>query len=290
MNEAYFACPKCKADLKFEGSEVICSKHCRFSVVKEIYNFTDMNDFDNHWNENTSKVSPEQKVKVAGKFLSPVKEYLNCRQSVNVLDAGCGDGIHIEALNSFDFSCELDLYGLDISSLALLAARKKFLGCSTFLKASVDNMPFKREVFDVVYSYGVIGYTDDPAKSFKEMCRVTKVGGLVGIWLFPKKTGILGLTFQVVRYLCGIFPEWLNSFIVNLIVPFLVLLPTNSKVSLLNSSWKQCREVVMVNILPKNLFFPGKNEILDWFYSNDIEVIRNNNDDDIENTVWGTKC
>jgi len=75
--------------------------------------------------------------------------------------------------------------------------------------------------------------------------------------------------------------------IADCIVPFLGLLPTRSKMSLANASWRQCREVVLVNIAPSQLYFPQEAEIEGWFAKNDVETVWR--DDKAPVTLWGKK-
>ena len=52
---------------------------------------------------------------------------------------------------------------------------------------------------------------------------------------------------------------------VSAIVPLLPVLPVRSGVNLFNSTWRQCAEVVEVNLLPSVLDFYGADEVGSWF-------------------------
>ena len=69
------------------------------------------------------------------------------------------------------------------------------------------------------------------------------------------KEGLLNLIFSLVKGLCKLGGRNVTSFLVDFIVLFLSLLPNQSKVSLFNFTWKQCREVILVNIALENCIF-----------------------------------
>ena len=45
----------------------------------------------------------------------------------------------------------------------------------------------------------------------------------------------------------------------------------------MNASWRQCREIVLVNIQPKDLIFPSEKQLVDWIKKANfkIEKIKN---------------
>lgn len=55
---------------------------------------------------------------------------------------------------------------------------------------SDDNFPFNSEIFDLVYSKGVLNHVADKANLFKKVANVLKPNGLFVIadWIFPKTT------------------------------------------------------------------------------------------------------
>ncbi len=241
-------------------------------------------EFDKHWEINELQELPESKVRVAEKFLEPfiIK---GIDEKHLVLDAGCGDGIHLSILKD-KIKENASLIGLDISRKALEISSKRADGVS-LVHASVSDLPFNSESIDLVFSFGVIAYSPDPRASFKELARVLKKGGDLGLWIYPKKAGLGGIAFNIVRKLSNLFGHSFTVLIANLVVPLLYFLPTSSKMTLSNSSWKECREVVLVNIQPSQLFFPTRKEILKWFEEEGIEIFS----EDMENpiTLWGRK-
>ena len=59
-----------------------------------------------------------------------------------------------------------------------------------------------------------------------------------------------------------------------------------SGVNLKNANWKQCKEVVMVNIQPKTLVYPTREEVLDWLDQANLKVVEEDKIKPI--TLWAT--
>jgi len=193
--------------------------------------------------------------------------------------------VHAKTL---DNSCtnKLKYFGVDISVPALLTAAHRN-NHATFIIASADELPFEDGIFDTAFSYGVLAYTSSPPRSFAEMVRVTKRGGLIGVWFYPKPSGVPDLVLKTVRYLVKVAPRLIVDFVANAIVPFLGLLPTASGVSLRTATWEQCREVVLVNIAPEQLWYPSDEEVLQLFRHEGIDVISSEHAPRV--TIWGVK-
>jgi len=252
-----------------------------------IYSFIESSDdFDNHWNKNEIPEIPQVKIDIANNYLNPFYQYTKENKIDKILDAGCGDGVHVAVINEKKATDPASIVALDISRKALEITKSR-VGNAHFIQGSVSELPFKNESFDTVFSYGVIAYSDNPQASFKELVRCLKKGGLLGLWIFPKKVGLGGFVFNMIRNTCNLLGKGFTNFLANLIVPFLYILPTNSKINLSNSTWKQCREIVLVNIAPSQLFFPKEEEILNWFKENNLEIKSIDNTNPL--TVWAIK-
>ena len=171
---------------------------------------------------------------------------------------------------------------------ALLASQKRGRRRWTFIQGDVGKLPFKDTQFDVVFSFGVLAYTEYPFLSFTELCRITRPGGYIGIWVYPKIGGLGGVLLAFVRKICHLTGSIGCRLIADVIVPFLGFLPTRSKLSLANASWRQCREVVLVNIALSQLYYPEPSEVEDWFVKNNVKII--SRDDTAPITLWGEKC
>ena len=247
------------------------------------------NDFDSHWEKNILKEVAQTKLQEARRFLTPCKEFFSESSKIQILDAGCGDGVHLKILtDEYILHEKATIVGMDISSQAVKLSQKRIGQLCPVIQGDVVSIPFTDNTFDIVFSFGVLAYSENPSFAFAELCRVTRPGGYIGLWLYPKKSGIAGRLFQFVRWLCSISGAWGTEMIANIIVPFLAFLPTCSKVSLANATWQQCREIVLVNIAPQQLFFPSVEEVESWFEHHKITITNKDNNRPI--TLWGRKC
>jgi len=96
------------------------------------------------------------------------------KPKLRILDAGCGTGFnlgHYAATNS------REVYGLDLADSALKHVRKR--GFKNIAQASITDIPFKSETFDIVFSFEVVTQTprETHDASIREMHRVLKPGG-----------------------------------------------------------------------------------------------------------------
>ncbi len=248
-----------------------------------------MNNFERHWKENRASEIPASKRNVARLFLQPLFDYLDSHKPAIVLDAGCGDGVHIDAiLNKSKLPEGSLVIGIDLVKSALDSSRQRGRTDCAFVQGDICKLPFRDGQFDIIYSFGVLAYTDTPFNSFSELCRVTRSGGYIGIWIYPKRGGLSGFLFSLVRRVCRASGPIGCRLIADCIVPFLSLLPTRSKITLANANWRQCREVVLVNIAPDQLQFPDLAEVENWFNSNDTVIFSRDDSEPI--TLWGKKC
>lgn len=104
-----------------------------------------------------------------------------------VLEIGSGAGAH---------SCLFKRRGADVTAIdltptrALSTARKLALargpGPARAYQADAENMPFRDETFDIVYSNGVLHHSEDTAACVAEVRRVLKPGGRAMIMLYSR--------------------------------------------------------------------------------------------------------
>jgi SAM-dependent methyltransferase len=95
-----------------------------------------------------------------------------------VLDAGCGTGYNLHHYQSLGHS----VWGFDIAREAVDAVRRR--GFPKVCQASVTDIPFRSESFNIVFSFEVICQipVETQSQAIAEMFRVLKPGG----WLFVR--------------------------------------------------------------------------------------------------------
>src|SRR5882724_10895124 len=102
-----------------------------------------------------------------------------------VLEIGIGNGA-----DGVMFAQNGGIYtGVDLTEAALEATRKHFeiLGLKgVFRKENAEELSFSDEVFDFVYSHGVLHHTFDTQAAINEVCRVLKPNGRAIIMLYHK--------------------------------------------------------------------------------------------------------
>jgi SAM-dependent methyltransferase len=86
--------------------------------------------------------------------------------------------------------------GVDMSNASLAWARRRceLAGYVPDLReADAEHLPFPDNTFDIVYSYGVMHHSPDPAQCVREARRVLKPGGALRIMIYrhPSLTGTM---------------------------------------------------------------------------------------------------
>lgn len=105
----------------------------------------------------------------------------------SVLELGCGAGY-----DAFEFCRNgADYIGIDITPQNLLLTKKhlSYSGYNpTVIRGDVENLPLKKENFDVVFSNGVLQHTPDTEGSFLEASRVLKTRGEFWVIVYHKNS------------------------------------------------------------------------------------------------------
>lgn len=92
----------------------------------------------------------------------------------SVLDIGCGEGFQI----SFLINHIRHAIGLDLS-IDKIREGKKRLRLAEFIRASSQNLPFRREVFDKVICLELLEHLENPAVTVDQINLTLKKGGVL---------------------------------------------------------------------------------------------------------------
>jgi 2-polyprenyl-3-methyl-5-hydroxy-6-metoxy-1,4-benzoquinol methylase/uncharacterized protein YbaR (Trm112 family) len=112
-----------------------------------------------------------------------------------VLDAGCGNGIAAIGLSRSG----AEIVAMDITE----GVDRCKLFCSKnninykdihFIQASVEHPPFKKKVFDAIYTNGVLHHTPSTRRSFIELTKTLKIGGKFYLWVYIKPRDLYSKT------------------------------------------------------------------------------------------------
>lgn len=257
--------------------------HATGRDMKKQDNNTDY--YASHWQIFQQEDVPQTKLDGAQHFFSPVMKELQ-KDKISILDAGCGDGVHWRYLRSLP-SQNFTYCGIDVADSAIAHLQKQTGNKDDSFKVmNLNKLDLPDAAFDVVFAFGVLGYCDDPFASFKELCRVCKPGGMIGLYS-PEIGGMKKLFFQTLRAFCRGMNLEQKRRVAKLIIPIYGLLPSNSKMSTQNADKLQLEEVIMTNIAPPKLTFIPNSEIQDWYRSQGIEITSNS--DAEKTTIWGKK-
>jgi SAM-dependent methyltransferase len=105
----------------------------------------------------------------------------------DVLEVGCGIGVHAAAFAEAGANvtaCDLTEVGVSLAREQLRLADVP----GTVLVADAEHLPFPDSSFDLVWSWGVIHHTPDPARAVGEIRRVLRPGGEARVMLYSARS------------------------------------------------------------------------------------------------------
>lgn len=204
------SCPKCSGEFTVDGKSLRCPSGHTYDISKKgTVNFVLGYGEENY---NMTMLEARERVIEVGFFNEIIKSvceeiydsYLisgNVDKPLRILDAGCGDGSHIDMIGKYfkDRGVDTELIAVDISKDGISIAGRKDNEVLYFV-ADLSHLPFKEKSFDVIVNIlSPVNYKD-----FK---RVLKEEGLC--YKVIPDTGYL----KELRKLYGM-PEYQNSEIV----------------------------------------------------------------------------
>jgi SAM-dependent methyltransferase/uncharacterized protein YbaR (Trm112 family) len=102
-----------------------------------------------------------------------------------VLDAGCGSGSFTRLIGEHGAEAAI---GVDINE----AVDEAYELCADLpnvhiVQGNVFSLPFKRQVFDLIWCSGVLHHTPDAARGHASLARHIKPGGTLYVWVYAKR-------------------------------------------------------------------------------------------------------
>ncbi|MGI8803699.1 MAG: class I SAM-dependent methyltransferase [Solirubrobacteraceae bacterium] len=97
---------------------------------------------------------------------------LHLADGIEILDAGCGSGRNMVDLARFG-----TVTGLELADASVAKARSR--GVGAVVQATLEEMPFAADRFDLAVSFDVIEHLDDDRRALRELRRVVRPGGLL---------------------------------------------------------------------------------------------------------------
>ena len=100
-----------------------------------------------------------------------------------VLDVGCGMGRYAAVAHELG----AEMVAFDLSDACLrLTSRSRASTRLHVVQGDIHHPPFKKGLFDVIYSQGVLHHTSDTRIAFDRAAELVKPGGLLTVWLYGK--------------------------------------------------------------------------------------------------------
>jgi ubiquinone/menaquinone biosynthesis C-methylase UbiE len=139
----------------------------------------------------------EESVELFYRRLDRVKFARNWFAGKRCLDAGCGGGRNSIAMARLGAS---RVEGIDLGAKGIEDARRRAADLSNvgFQQASILDIPFADEEFDLVWCAGVLMITADEHRALAELTRVTKRGGYLYLLVYATE-GVRWPLIEVLR-------------------------------------------------------------------------------------------
>ena len=142
--------------------------------------------FERLWNSYDVKQF-EHSVELFLRRLDLVKFDRSWFQGKTCLDAGCGGGRNALAMAGLGAA---EVQGIDLGGAGIADARRRAsqygLANAHFREASILDIPFGDDSFDMVWCAGVMMITYDADRALDELTRVCRPGGLVYLLVYAK--------------------------------------------------------------------------------------------------------
>lgn len=140
-------------------------------------------------------------------LLPVIEMHIDALGGKRVLEIGSGSGAHSALFVRHDAS----VIAVDITPERVAATARKFAllpGEGRAYQADAENLPFRDDSFDFVYSNGVLHHSVDTERTVAEMRRVLKPGGLAVVMVYARHSATFWLNIFPRGLLTGELFRW----------------------------------------------------------------------------------
>jgi arsenite methyltransferase len=117
-----------------------------------------------------------------------------------ILDAGCGSGFSTSLWMNPSWEGIAAWIGVDISTAIDVAKeRLGFIEGTHFIQADIMQLPFPEQVFDTIFSEGVLHHTPSTELALKSLVPLLEQGGEMMFYVYRKKGPIREFTDDYIR-------------------------------------------------------------------------------------------
>lgn len=196
-----------------------------------------------------------------------------------VLDAGCGSGRFAEVAAKYGAA----VVCVDLSYSVESAYRNiGNLKNVNIIQADIFNLPFKPEVFDLVYSFGVLHHTPDARKAFSRLVKFLKPNGTMSIFVYSSYNKAIVYSSAFWRAFTTRLPKRLLYYFSYISLPLyyiykIPVLGQIGKMIFVIPMWKNWRWRVLDTFDWYSPRYQSKHthwEVFKWFEENGLKDIR----------------
>ncbi len=235
--------------------------------------------FSLQWNLHKTTQYATKEKPLSKEMISKISNFAS--EEINgklILDAGCGSGRFIDILEKWG----AEVVGVDLSyavdaAAAVLGRRKNV----HLVQASVFALPFRENLFDYIWSFGVLMATPDTRKAFESLVPHVKKHGEIAIWIYSNYNRVPTLFSNILRTITTRLPKKLLYALCYISVPLyyvykiplIGLLLRNTCVISMRENWRWRILETFDWYSPKYQWKHRYPEVFEWFKSNGLEVI-----------------
>ncbi|MCK5605498.1 class I SAM-dependent methyltransferase [Candidatus Pacearchaeota archaeon] len=291
----YLICPSTGSDLKLEIEEydeernevktgrLVTSEGRSYPIVNYIPRFVATDDYAENFSLQWNKHKTTQYATAENSFSEEQFERISdlTPEKVEgklVLDAGCGSGRFVDILEKWG----AHVVGIDLSYA--IDAAEYVLGCRKnvhLIQASVFELPFKKNTFDYIWSYGVLMATPDTKRAFDSVAAKLKNDGELAIWIYSNYNRLPSFCSDLLRRVTTRIPKRVLYLLSYLSVPLYYIykiplighLLRNTLVISMRDNWKWRVLETFDWYGPTYQWKHRYPEVFQWYRSNGLEVI-----------------